>query len=178
MNSYPSWIHRIPEILEALGNIETDLFDRQQIEQLFDLRRTAANDLLRRMGAVRVGNSYTISRRLLVARLKQAMRHPDYQVEIDRRLSVARQIGNFRRALAGRAKVEITKKDQQLLAQRSVASLPATVRIEPGRLELSCADMDDLLRQLLAVIQAIDSDYDRIQEIIESRKDDAKTRRQ
>ena len=51
MNAYPSWIHRIPEMIETLSLLHTDRIDRELVEHIFDLRRTAAKQLLRRMGA-------------------------------------------------------------------------------------------------------------------------------
>ena len=49
MNHYPSWIHRIPAMIEALALSGADQIDRRMAEQLFDLRRTAAFYLLRRL---------------------------------------------------------------------------------------------------------------------------------
>ena len=62
MKVYPSWIHRIPEMLEALALAAHERTDRQTVEQLFDLRKTAAFHLLRRMGAEPVRHSLVISR--------------------------------------------------------------------------------------------------------------------
>jgi hypothetical protein len=49
MNAYPSWIHRIPEMIETLALADRERIDRQTVERLFDLRKTAAFQLLRRM---------------------------------------------------------------------------------------------------------------------------------
>jgi hypothetical protein len=57
MNAYPSWLHRIPEMLEMLALLPDERIDRRGVEQLFDLRRSAAHELLRRFGAERSGNS-------------------------------------------------------------------------------------------------------------------------
>ena len=57
MNSYPSWIQRIPAMIEALGLLDRDWIDRQLAEHIFDLRKTATFHLLRRLGAQRCGNS-------------------------------------------------------------------------------------------------------------------------
>jgi hypothetical protein len=62
MNSYPSWIHRIPEMLEVLELLPDERIDRRRAEELFDLRRSAAHELLRRFGAERCGNSLAIGR--------------------------------------------------------------------------------------------------------------------
>jgi hypothetical protein len=57
MNLYPSWIHRIPEMIEALKLHPGERVDRRTVENLFDLRKTAAFYLLRRLGAERCGKS-------------------------------------------------------------------------------------------------------------------------
>ena len=72
MNSYPSWIQRIPEMIETLALLDREWIDRQLVERVFDLRKTAAFHLLRRMGAQRCGNSLGISRDQLMARLREA----------------------------------------------------------------------------------------------------------
>jgi hypothetical protein len=167
MNAYPSWIQRIPELLEILGLLDTERLDRQLIEHLFDLRKTAAADLLRRMGAERVGNSMMISRGRLMARLREASEHPDWKWEVDRRLRAARQIGQLRRDRQGRAKVLVSQLERQLLDQQSIAGLPPSVNLGPGALSIACRSMDDLMQQLLMVIKAIDNDYDAVQKIVE-----------
>src|SRR5450755_1421018 len=60
MNFYPSWIHRIPEMLEVLALLPDERIDRRRAEELFDLRRSAAHELLRRLGAERCGNALAI----------------------------------------------------------------------------------------------------------------------
>ena len=82
MNTYPSWIHRVPEMIEALALADAERIDRRLVEMLFDLRRSAAKELLRRMGAELCGHSLVISRGLLMARLREAYEHPDYRWEV------------------------------------------------------------------------------------------------
>ena len=71
MNAYPSWIHRIPEMIEVLAMADTEHIDRRVAERLFDLRATAPKALLSRMGADLCGHSLVISRGLLMARLRR-----------------------------------------------------------------------------------------------------------
>src|SRR5450755_4882886 len=78
MNHYPSWIQRIPEMIEALESHAADRVDRRTVGELFDLRKTAAFHLLRRFGAERCGNSLAIGRARLMARLREMQEHPDW----------------------------------------------------------------------------------------------------
>src|SRR5450755_4300191 len=96
MNFYPSWIHRIPEMLEALALLPDERIDRRRAEELFDLRRSAAHELLRRLGAERCGNALAISRSTLIARLREAQEHPGWRWERERREQIRARIDTLR----------------------------------------------------------------------------------
>ena len=66
MNAFPSWIHRIPELIETLALAGAERIDRQAAERWFDLRATAAKALLRRMGAECCGHALVISPTVLI----------------------------------------------------------------------------------------------------------------
>jgi len=168
MDSYPSWIHRVSELLEMLALLDTDRIDRRLVERLFDLRNTAAKDLLRRMGAQLVGNSFVISRGLLMARLREAAEHPQWSFEINRRQRTSSRIAEMRREHAGRAKVPITEWQRQALDLQTVTGLPDSIQIHPGFLSISSVDMNDLMQQLMQLIKAIDNEYDAIRARVEA----------
>jgi hypothetical protein len=62
MNSYPSGIQRIPEMIETLARLDREWIHRELAERIFDLRKTCAFQLLRRLGAQRCSNSLVIGR--------------------------------------------------------------------------------------------------------------------
>lgn len=161
MNRYPSWLQRIPEMIEALALVEAERIDRPLVEQLFDLRRTAAADLMRRMGAEQCGRCWVIGRGLLMARLREVQEHPEFQWETARRERVVQVIDDARRERR-RAVVPVTGAELRRLNEMTIDGLPETVRIEPGQLRVSFDGMDDLLRQLMALIQVIDNDFDAV----------------
>jgi hypothetical protein len=101
MNAYPSWIHRIPEMIESLALLDREWIDRELVESIFDLRKTAAFHLLRRMGAQRCGNSLVIGRGLLMARLREAQENRDWRWEAERRQAVQRRIESSKHSVAG-----------------------------------------------------------------------------
>ncbi|HTF63899.1 MAG TPA: hypothetical protein VK638_14515 [Edaphobacter sp.] len=72
-------------MIEALELLVADRIDRQTIENLFDLRKTAAFHLLRRLGAERCGHSLVIPRARLMARLRELQEHPDWRWEREHR---------------------------------------------------------------------------------------------
>jgi hypothetical protein len=57
---------------------------RQVAGRLFDLRKTAAIDLLNRMGATICGQAFVIGRGQLMARLREAQEHPGWRWEVVR----------------------------------------------------------------------------------------------
>ena len=129
MNRYPSWLQRIPEMVEALGLVGAERIDRRVIEQLFDLRRTAASGLMRRMGAEQCGRCWVIGRGLLMARLREVQEHPEYQWETARRERVAQVIDDVRRERR-RAVVPVTAAELRRLGEMTIDGLPETLRIE------------------------------------------------
>ena len=108
MNAFPSWIHRIPEMIEILALTAVERIDRQAAERLFDLRATAAKALLRRMGAELCGHALVISRAVLMARLREAQEHPDWKWEAERRRAIRTRVEATRPEPPRRAVVPVT----------------------------------------------------------------------
>jgi hypothetical protein len=154
VNSYPSWIHRIPEMVEALAMADAEHIDRRVAERLFDLRATAAKALLGRMGADLCGHSLVISRGLLMARLREAHENPDWRWEVQRRGTVQARIESLR---AERRRPSLVPVEPELETTMA-ASLPSTILLSPGSVVICCRDMADLLQQLVQLAKAIDND--------------------
>jgi hypothetical protein len=163
LNAYPSWIHRIPEMIEVLAMADAERIDRRAAERLFDLRATAAKALLGRMGADLCGHSLVISRGLLMARLREAHENPDWRWEVQRRGTVHDRIEALRTKRQRPTLVPV----QAELKMPMVASLPATVLLGPGSVVIRCRDMADLLQQLVQIAKAIDNDYDTLRACVE-----------
>jgi hypothetical protein len=168
MNSYPSWIHRIPEMIEALALLDQEWIDRELVERVFDLRKTAAFHLLRRMGAQRCGHSLMIGRGLLMARLREAHEHHDWHWESERRQAVQRRIGSLETQLRRKSLVPVDAALAKRMAELRTAGLPGTIQITAGLLTIRCNDMEDLLRQLVLFAETVDTDYARLRELIEA----------
>jgi hypothetical protein len=167
MNFYPSWIHRIPEMLEALALLPDERIDRRRAEELFDLRRSAAHELLRRFGAERCGNSLAIGRARLMARLREMQEHPDWRWERERREQIRAHIDTLR-PNQRRSLVPVGEALQQRIDLISIAGLPDTVRFAAGRLTIHCRDMEHLVEQLVLVAKALDTDYEDMRQQVES----------
>jgi hypothetical protein len=141
MNSYPSWIQRIPEMMETLKSLKTERLDRQMIESLFDLRKTAAFHLLRRLGAERCGHSLVIGRACLLARLRELQDHPDWRWERERRTRIRTRIDDLNPSSRRRHSLApIGAALQQQIDHIAIAGLPDTIQLAPGRLTIRCRD--------------------------------------
>jgi hypothetical protein len=163
MNAYPSWIHRIPELIETLALVDRERIDRQIIERLFDLRKTAAFQLLRRMGAEPVGHSLAISRTLLMARLREVQEHPQWRWERERRIRIRDRIDSLR----VNNRKSVVPIDAALRQATEIDGLPATIQLSRGLLAIHCSDMQDLLGQLVLLAQAADRSYEDLRKQIE-----------
>jgi hypothetical protein len=168
MNSYPSWIQRIPEMIEALALLDREWIDRELAESIFDLRKTAAFHLLRRMGAQRCGNSLVIGRGLLMARLREAHENHDWNWESERRQSVQRRIESLETHRRRKSLVPVDAALAKQMKELSTAGLPGTVQLTPGVLTIRCNDMEDLLRQLVLLARTVDTDYENLRALIEA----------
>jgi len=152
------------EIL-ALANIEC--VDRQLAERLFDLRCTAAQALLRRMGAELWDHSLVISRGLLMARLREALENPEWSWEAQRRRAMRDRIAAARPQRPRRSVVALAGEFQKTLDSLCVPALLATIELLPGKVTIQCRNMEHLLEQLVQLAKALDNDYETLRHHIE-----------
>jgi hypothetical protein len=163
VNSYPSWIQKIPRMLQALEETNTVWLDRYAIEKLFGLGKTASVELLKRMGASRTGNALSISKDNLATRLRLAKRDPSLKWEVERRGLIAERIQEIETQRKRKSVVRLAAP----LPDLRVSSLPGTVEVSAGRLTIRCASFEDLMRQLVLVAQAADTDFEELRSRIE-----------
>jgi hypothetical protein len=168
MNAYPSWIHRIPEMIESLALLDREWIDRELVESIFDLRKTAAFHLLRRMGAQRRGNSLVIGRGLLMARLREAQENRDWRWEAERRQAVQRRIESLETQRRRKSLVPVDAALQKQLEELRTAGLPSTIQIAAGLLTIRCNGIENLLRQLVLLAKMADTDFTSLRALIEA----------
>ena len=167
MNAFPSWIRRIPAMLEALELTDADRIDRQAIERLFDLRKTAAFHLLRRLGAEPCGHSLVISRARLMERLRELQEHPDWRWERERRGKIHARIEELR-PHSRRSLVPVRTTLKHQIEESAITGLPDTIQLAPGSLLIRCRNMEHLVEQLVLIAKALDNDYEDMQVQVES----------
>ena len=154
-------------MLEVLALLPDERIDRRRAEELFDLRRSAAHELLRRFGAERHGNALAISRGKLMARLRELQEHPDWRWERERRGQIRARIEELR-PRPRRSLVAAGTALQQQIHQTAIIGLPETIQFAPGCLFICCQSMEHLVEQLVLVAQSLDSNYEGMRLRVES----------
>ncbi len=126
----PYWFDRISLIERWLEAISEPLLSRRMVEEIFAVRQTEAQRLLRRMGAFNLGGALVVTRGQAiewVGRLRRTGRIAD-EVKRAERLESVLQMRPKVRAMKMILPVE---RDPGM----TLAGLPESVRLFPGRLE-------------------------------------------
>jgi hypothetical protein len=159
MPAKPRWLLRIPEIVDSLKALATPVVDRCIIEQLFGLRERRARELMQRFAGYQCGNAVVLNRVALIDALQQMCETPDAVVERARRERLS-------------AELERTKRYRSALSvripERTLADLPAGVRLEIGRLTIEFDGAVELLSSLFELSKAAANDFDRFRRAVEA----------
>ena len=157
MPAKPSWLLRIPAILELLSRVPVPVVDRATCERLFGVRRRRAIDLLRHFGGYRAGNTVLIDRIALIRTLRELQADPDVQRESARKQRIAEEIEKCRRQTSA-SRVTITRLP---ITRCSATWLPPPgIAILPGSLVVQFDSPNELLTRLYALAESIGANYD------------------
>jgi hypothetical protein len=158
MPGQPSWIDRLPEILESLEAPGFPPFlDRPAVEVLFGVRRRQAIELLRRFGGYQVGKTFLAPREMVAGFLRHPQRWSAAAEERGRFERVRNALGDARQELDQR-RIAIPTRKETLRIEFS--GLPAGILLEAGKLTVDFATPAELLEKLFALAQALGNDYD------------------
>lgn len=178
-----TWLPRAEEILDVLRRMTSGQLDRAAIEELFQLQRRAAIDLMNQVG--RTGDRATgflVERTSLLSWVEETFKEESWQLQ--RRKEAAEELSRsmaevqaIREAMAkeGRQPVAFPIVDKYLRA--SCASLPDTIRIEHGRITIEVAeDTPEEMRQtacqlLYELAMALNNDADHFRDLIAANHD-------
>ena len=146
-----SWMGRLAEIRRSVENSVRTHYSRRDLEILFKIQPRAANNLMDLMPTEKVSNSLLVPREAL-GRFLDEMQAED----------VAGTVLARRRE----EKMETSRKRPRKLLLRDIEwvdmdSLPSSVRLEPGRLEIRFDRVEDLVRGLWQIATMLVADIDR-----------------
>ncbi|MGH9659536.1 MAG: hypothetical protein ACRD96_13395 [Bryobacteraceae bacterium] len=148
MAAKKSWLLRVPEILDLLGQFPEPVLDRAAIENLFGVRRRRAHQLMSRFGGYQAGRTWLV-RRDDVTRAIAGL-GDEAGFERRRRVRLVDALDRARREFAGRHVTIVVDRRPERLAQ-----LPDSIKIEPGRLTITFSTSQDLLARLYELSQAM-----------------------
>jgi hypothetical protein len=158
MPDQPSWIDRVPEILEVLESPNAPaLLDRPAVEALFRLRRRQAIQLLGRLGGYKVGKTFLVPREAAIRFLRDPRRWSAAALERGRFERVRVALGEARQELDQR-RISIPARQETFRLEFS--GLPAGIQFETGKLTVLFDNPAELLERLFALAQALGNDYD------------------
>jgi hypothetical protein len=157
MPDQPSWIERVPKILEILESAGAPPFlDRPAVESLFGVKRRQAIELLRRFGGYQVGKTFLVPREAVLAFLRNPRRLTAAELEKGRFERVADALRHGRQEL-GQRRISIPIQEETL--QIGISGLPEGIRLAPGELRVRFEQPIELLQKLFALSQALANDF-------------------
>ena len=146
-----SWLPRLYEIRRSVAHSVRSHYDRGDLEKLFKLQPRAAGKLLEMLPTVQVGISQLVDREVLAGFLDR-VRDSDDTAKL------------FEEVRA--EKTQVSRRMPRSLVRRDVnpidlASLPESVGLSRGRLEVSFRSVEELAESLLLLARILETDGDR-----------------
>jgi hypothetical protein len=141
-----TWLPRAEEIQAVLRKMKSKQLDRSAIEELFQLQRRAAIDLMNQVG--RTGDRATgflVQRTALLTWVERVAKAESWQLqrrketseELSRSLA---EIQAIRTAMAREGRQPVSFPVVEQLLQATCTSLPSSIRIEHGRITIAVED--------------------------------------
>lgn len=112
----------------------------------------------------RVGTNGLAAKDLFIAYLRRMAEGDKGYYEIERRRKVAQFIGGLRKERIERPRLMIEA--PQEIVNQEFDSLPAGVRLEPGRIAIEFGEPQEALAKLLSLAMAISNDFERFDRIV------------
>lgn len=178
MPSQPSWLDRVSGILETLASekyASIPFLTRAAFEELFNLRRRQAIELMKKMEHYQVGKELVVD----PAVLKRWLR----KVEIGEKVWYAEVVRTRIEKLVEQAQWEREAHKTRIVVpsktvEFELEGMPPTVSLRPGEMRIEFFGAEDLFRQLFEVAQVIRNDYERFRALVEEQSGIAEDRRQ
>jgi hypothetical protein len=156
-----TWLPRAEEILDVLRRMKSKQLDRDAMEELFELQRRAAIDLMTQAGASKAkpGTALTIDRTSLLSWVERIFKDESWQLqrqqetseELSRSMAEVREL---RLVLAKEGRPSIKFPIVEACLRANCASLPLAIRIDHGTVTLHVKD-DTPEQMLIAACQLL-----------------------
>lgn len=155
-----TWLPRLHEIRRSVRNSVRSHYGRRDLETLFLLQPRAAQYLLDLFPLVRVGTSQLVESDTLSAFLERVHTSDD----------VSALLSELRRKNSETSRRKIREFVQTESALVSLSSLPSSVILEPGRLEIRFETLEQLAQSLFSLAQVMTAEPDALGDMVEIRE--------
>jgi len=143
-----SWLPRLHEIARSVANSVRSHYDRRDLEQLFELQPRAAQKLLEMLPTVQVGTSGLVERETLGAFLER-VRDSENTTEL---------FEQIRKEKAGNSRRKIRALVRRDLDPVGLGSLPDSMTLSPGRLEVRFQSVEELCEAMLILARVLNDE--------------------
>ena len=153
------WSRDLHSIRERAAHDRTETWGRKDIERLFGVGRATAQSLMKAVGEVQpVGGAHFVERSSLVSFLDEMIVAPDLELALRRKL--------FEANPPPRPKpLRIVLPHD--LRSATVKDLPESVRLLPGRLEITANSAEGIIESLFLLAQVMQNDLLQVQNLLE-----------
>lgn len=158
--AFVPWIQRVSEIRRALVSVGWDTVNRAKFQFLFGLHgdhlRKTATRLMKKFGAT--GKPLVLSSAALLERLNEYEPDLDAAAELDRRQHFAARFRKIREERIESPKTLVTA--PVAAARTKFSHIADQVKLEPGRITVEFATLEEAKKKLLLLAIAIGNEPD------------------
>src|ERR1700676_3003766 len=141
-----SWLDRLYPISRTVAGSARSHYDSKDLQQLFEIQPRSAQNLMAALPTVPVGRARLVERETLSNFLQQLQQADD----------PAQAYGDIRE---GKGKTTVRRKLRSLVLQdvdSGVDSLPGSIHLSPGRLNITFQTVDQLAAALMHLAVGLD----------------------
>jgi len=143
-----SWLPRLHEITKTVTNSVRSHYDRRDIEKLFELQPRAAQELLKLLPSVQVGTSRLLDREVLA----------DFLSRVRNNENTASLFDTLREEKSTVSKRRLRSLVRRDLDPVSLASLPNSITLSRGRLQVDFRSVEQLAESMLMLARVLESE--------------------
>jgi hypothetical protein len=154
----PAWLRKLPYILAELRVHPLPYVDRATVENLLNVSRRRAQQIMAPCVTERVGSSALADREALIRHLERIAEGEEAAWELERQRKVAGLLARLRQDRISRPHVLVEA--PAAVIHQAFESLPPGVQLSPGRILVEFSDPRQALEKLLALAMAIGNDFD------------------
>lgn len=146
----PSWLPRLHELRQTVANSVRSHYDRRDLERLFELQPRGAGKLLELLPTVPIGTTHLVDRQVLLGFLEQVHEADDVHALFE-------QLRQERAAPSRKKLRSLVRRDTVPL---SLSSLPESIGLSRGRLEVSFRSLEQLAEAMYAIARLLEDEGD------------------